>query len=92
MPTRLTLPQQRALLRALPASRKAACKKHCQACQMRGEGLMDMLKSVGRVLGPIAKEVGPIVLKQFILPFIKKKFTGGRYKTGAGLRLAGRRP
>tara|TARA_R110000764_G_scaffold10527_1_gene32079 strand:- start:469 stop:828 length:360 start_codon:yes stop_codon:yes gene_type:complete len=90
MPTRLTNPQQRALLNALPAHRKNAVKSHCQSCQMRGEGFMDILKSIGGVLGPIAKEVGPVVLKEFILPFVKKKIAGkGLSPAGGSLRLAG---
>lgn len=91
MPTRLTLPQQRALLRALPASRVNACKRHCQACQMRGEGLKSILKSIGRVLGPVAKEIGPTVLKQFVLPMVKKKLGMGLTPPGGALRLAGQR-
>ena len=83
MPTKLSLPQQRALIRALPASRKNAVKRHCQTCSMRGDGFMDILKSVGKVLGPIVKEIGPTILKEFVVPFIKKKVSGG------GVRLAG---
>jgi hypothetical protein len=90
MPTRLTTPQQKALLNALPTSRKNAVKAHCQSCQMRGEGFMDILKSIGSVLGPIAKEVGPVVLKEFILPFVKKKIAGGGLNPAGGtLKLAG---
>lgn len=90
MPTRLTTPQQKALLNALPAHRKNAVKSHCQSCQMRGEGFMDILKSIGGVLGPIAKEIGPTVLKEFILPFVKKKMTGnGLSPAGSGLSPAG---
>ena len=90
MPTRLTTPQQRALLRALPPHRKAAAKSHCQKCQMQGEGIMSILKSIGKVLGPVAKEIGPVVLKEFIVPFIKKKIAGkGLSPAGSGLKLAG---
>jgi hypothetical protein len=95
MPTRLTTPQQKALLNALPAHRKNAVKSHCQSCQMRGEGFMDILKSIGGVLGPIAKEIGPTVLKEFILPFVKKKMAGngahgmGLSPAGGGLSPAG---
>lgn len=93
MPTRLTLAQQRKLLKALPASRINAVKKHCRACQMRGDGIGDILKSIGKVLGPVIKEIGPVVLKELILPLIKKKaglgigLAGGH--CGAGLKLAG---
>ena len=90
MPTKLTKAQQKALLKALPAHRKNAVKAHCQ--QMKGEGFMDILKSVGSVLGPIAKEVGPTVLKEFVLPFVKKKIEGGGLSLpGGALRLAGQR-
>ena len=90
MPTRLTNSQQKALLNALPAHRKNAVKSHCQSCQMQGEGIMDILKSIGGVLGPIAKEIGPTVLKEFILPFIKKKMAGdGLSPAGGALKLAG---
>ena len=50
---------------------------------MKGEGFSDILKSIGRVLGPIAKEIGPTVLKEFVLPFLKKKISGN------GLKLSG---
>ena len=92
MPTRLTKSQQHALLRALPAHRKNAVKAHCRSCQMKGEGFMDILKSIGKVLGPIAKEVGPVVLKEFIIPFVKQKMAGnGLNPAGGALRLAGQR-
>ena len=83
MPTRLSTPQQKALLKALPKSRKDAVKYYCQSHQMKGEGFSDILKSIGRVLGPIAKEIGPTVLKEFVLPFLKKKISG------QGLKLSG---
>lgn len=86
MPTRLTIPQQRKLLKALPATRKNAVKKYCRQCQMRGEGIQDILKKVGSVLGPIAREVGPKVLKEFIIPLLLKK---AKEKYGVGLTPAG---
>jgi hypothetical protein len=89
MPTKLTLAQQRGLLRALPVTRKTACKKHCQTCQMKGDGIKSILKSIGRTLGPVAREIGPTVMKEFVLPMLLKKLKGeGR---GSGLRLAGQR-
>lgn len=91
MPTKLTLAQQRALLRALPASRKNAVRNHCASCQMKGQGFMDILKSVGKALGPIAKEIGPTVLKEFVLPMVKKKMGMGLSPPGGALRLAGQR-
>jgi len=92
MPTRLTKAQQRSLIRALPAHRKNAVKKHCQKCQMQGQGFKDILKSVSSVLGPIAKEVGPVVLKELVVPFLKNKAGLGLRLPGGALRLAGRQP
>jgi len=83
MPTKLTVAQQRSLYRALPASRKLAVKKHCQQCQMRGEGFMDILKSVGKALGSVGKELGPTVIKEIIAPMVLKKYGG------SGLTLPG---
>lgn len=65
----------------------------CVRCEvMKGNGMMDILKSVVKVLGPVAKEVGPKVLKEIVIPFainkIKEKIEG---KKGDGLRLAGQR-
>jgi hypothetical protein len=100
MPTKLSLSQQRALLKALPQHRKMAVKKHCQSCQMRGDGIIDILKSVKSALGPIISEVGPTVLKEFVAPYIMKKIEqvskkgnkgDGLKIPGSGLRLAGQR-
>lgn len=91
MPARLTLPQQRALYRALPASRKNACKRVCQQCQMKGEGFMSILKKVGKALGPVAKEIGPTVLKEIVIPLVKKQVGSGLVPSGGALRLAGQR-
>ena len=88
MPTKLTVAQQRALYRALPASRKLAVKKHCQQCQMRGEGFMDVLKSVGKALGAVGKELGPTVIKEIIAPMVLKKYGG----SGLTLPGGGRKP
>ena len=89
MPTRLTLPQQRALVRALPVHRMMAVRKHCSNCEMKGQGIMDILKSIGSVLGPLVKEVGPTVLKELIVPFIKGKMGKGLHNAGSGLSLPG---
>jgi hypothetical protein len=48
------------------------------------------MKQVSSFLGPIIKEVGPSVLKEFIIPFIHKKLAGnGLEPAGGGLKLAG---
>ena len=69
-----------------------------------GEGWWDSIKSYGQkalpilkeVAGPIATFVGPIILKEFLLPMLKAKFGGGlklsgqgKKKKGSGLGLAG---
>ena len=79
---KLTISQQKALLKALPQSKKNAIRRHCQSCSMRGEGLMDILKSAKKHLGPLASIIGPVVWKHYIRPWIKKK-------TGMGLKLVG---
>lgn len=87
---KLTKAQQKALINALPAMHKSAVKQHAIALRMKGHGIMDIIKSIGSFLGPIAKEVGPTVLKEFVLPFIKKKMDGGGLALpGQGLKLAG---
>ena len=73
MVKRMTLKEQRDLIAALPAHRLKAVKDHCKACEMRGEGLKSIMKSIGSVLGGVAKEVGPTVLKELIIPYIKHK-------------------
>jgi hypothetical protein len=70
---RLTVAEQKRLLDALPSHRRMAVKRTCHACQMRGEGIKDIMKKARATLGPIAAEVGPIAFKQFILPMLLKK-------------------
>jgi hypothetical protein len=86
MVKRLSQVQQRSLLAGLPASRKMAVKKYCRACQQHGDGIKDILKKVGNFLGPIAKDVGPKVLKEFIIPLLLKK---AKEHYGVGLSPAG---
>lgn len=66
----------------------------CVRCEvMRGSGMADILKSVVKALGPVAKEVGTKILKEVVIPFainkIKEKIEGSF--GGDGLRLAGQR-
>ena len=69
----------------------------CVRCElMKGNGMVDILKSVVKVLGPVAKEVGPKLLKEIVIPYaiskIKQKIEGNRSPHGGdGLRLAGQR-
>jgi hypothetical protein len=88
---RLSQVQQRSLINSLPASRKIAVKKYCRACEQSGDGIKDILKKVGAFLGPIAKEVGPKILKEFIIPLLLKKAQEkyGIDPTGGTLKLAG---
>ena len=93
MVKRLSQTQQRAILAGLPASRKMAVKKYCRACEQHGDGIKDILKKVGDFLGPIAKDVGPKVLKEFIIPLLLKKakehYGVGLSPAGGSLKLAG---
>lgn len=91
MVKRLTLKEQRKIVKDLPKSRLMAVKKHCHSCQMKGEGMGDIIKSVGKVLGPIAKEFGPTILKEIVAPYVMGKIKKRMDKKGEGLRLAGQR-
>lgn len=95
MVKRLNLSEQRKLYGALPASRKNMVKKHCRACAMRGEGLGKILKSTGKVLGPVAKEIGPTVMKEIVVPLLREKMKSQKGKgltlPGGGLKLAGQK-
>jgi len=92
MPQRLTVAQQRSLYRALPPTRKMLVKKTCKECEMRGDGIMDIIRKVGRSLGHIGKEIGPTVLKEIIAPILVKKYTGkGLTLPGGGLKKKARR-
>lgn len=81
---KLSLAEQRKLIRALPEHRINACRHHCQMKEQSGAGFLDILKSIGSVLGNVGKEIGPTVLKELIIPMIKTKISGN------GLRLPGR--
>lgn len=90
----LTLKEQRKIVRMIPAVAKSMLKKHCKACEMGGSGLLDVLKSAGKFLvktiGPIAREIGPVVLKELVLPLLKAKISGkGTSVAGRGLTVAG---
>ncbi len=82
-----TKQEQRRMYDALPESRKKALAKHCKSCEQRGEGFMDVFKSIAKFLGPVAKELGPVVLKEILMPLLKKK--AGLEPKGKGLKLAG---
>ena len=72
------------LLRGMSPCKKQKCRMICRDGRMKGDGVTDILKKVQNFLGPIARTVGPVVLREFLLPYLKKKF-----KSGNGLKLAG---
>ena len=95
-----------ALLNAMSPEQKKKLVKMVESEleNQSGEGWWDSLKSFGQkalpilkeVAGPIATFVGPIILKEFLLPMLKAKFGGGlklsgqgKKKKGSGLGLAG---
>lgn len=79
----LTKKEKHAIFRSLPASKQLAFKRMCSDCAMKGEGFGSFLRKAGRILGPVAKVIGPVVLKEIVLPVIRKKLAG------SGLKLAG---
>jgi len=94
MPKRLTLVEQRKLYKSLPRHRKrlveaAILRKH-KGGEMKGAGFMDLVKSAGNALGHLAKEIGPVILKEVVSAVIKNKMSGkGITLPGGALKLAG---
>ena len=85
----LSLKEQRKIIKALDPKRRKRIREHCVKCEMKGEGLGDILKSIGKVLGPIAKEIGPTVLKELVVPLLKSRVGLGLRTSGSGLKCAG---
>ena len=89
----MKLSDQRKLAKLVSRKDKNTIADHC--CRrgvMSGSGFMDVLKSIGNAVGPVVKELGPTVLKEIILPLVKKKMEGNGIRlAGGGLRLAGQR-
>ena len=93
----LRLAGQRGLTPAYMRKINKVCK--CEA--MKGEGIGSIFKSVINAIAPVAKAVGPTLLKEIVLPlakgYIEKKVKGkgssgqGLHTGGDGLRLAGQR-
>jgi hypothetical protein len=81
----LSLAERRKLAKSLSAAHKAQIKRHACACQMKGDGLLDIVKSVGKSLGSIGKAIGPTVLKELVIPLVRQK-AGIK---GRGIALAG---
>jgi hypothetical protein len=85
----LTKKEQKAILKSIPAAHKKAVREHVRKLHQSGSGVMDILKSVSNFLGPIISQVGPTVLKEFIIPFIKKMSGNGVELSGHGVGLCG---
>jgi hypothetical protein len=90
---KLTIPQQRALYKALSTTNKKKISDYCKKCEQSGEGVKEILKKIKGVLGPLLKEYGPKVLKEIIMPLLMKKtkeYVGlGLSVAGGSLKLAG---
>ena len=86
---KLTLAEQRAMVRAIPKSVKMAMKRECEKCQMKGMGLKDIFKKIRSVFEPVVKAIGPTVLRELVVPFVKKKVGLGKGKCGGSLYLPG---
>jgi hypothetical protein len=91
----LSLAERRKLAKSLSAAHKAQIKRHACACQMKGDGLLDIVKSVGKSLGSVGKAIGPTVLKELVIPLVRQKAgivpsgRGRRPVKGRGIALAG---
>lgn len=76
-----TKAEQKKLLDAMPAHVKKSIVKMVEKENMKGQGgagITDILKKAKSLMGPLASVVGPIALKEFILPALKKKLEGGK--------------
>tara|TARA_R110002126_G_scaffold65994_1_gene167898 strand:- start:681 stop:1193 length:513 start_codon:yes stop_codon:yes gene_type:complete len=96
---RLSLSQQRQLMKTLPIRHKKFIHQYCKGCQMRGDGIMDIVKSVGKFgkktiksLTPAAKsiikELKPIVKE--VGPVILKEVIAPMLKAkfaGGGMKM-----
>ena len=83
---KLSLSDQRELVKAIVAKRGAEIKKFVQEKQMAGEGIKEIAIKVRDFLEPIAKEVSPIILRELVIPYLIKE---GKKQLGLGLKLAG---
>lgn len=73
------------------AHKKKIAKVMGSNTEMSGEGFMDILKKLGSGLAEIVKAIGPIVLKEVIVPYVKTKMSGSgpRLPGGGVLHLPG---
>lgn len=72
--------------KSLTANDKKKIKSICDECHMKGEGVSEVLQRVKDYLINIGKTVGPVILKDLIVPYLVKK---AKEKMGMGLKLAG---
>lgn len=89
---KLTVSQQRKLIRALPVHRRMTVQRQCRACQMQGQGIKEIMSKARSALGPIAKEIGPKVMKELIIPLLLKKLKEKAGVSGEGRRRKRRGP
>ena len=75
--------------RGLTPTHMKTIHRVCKCEAMKGEGLGSIFKSVIKAIAPIAKAVGPALLKEIILPIAKSHIE--KKLTGKGLKLAGQR-
>ena len=66
---KLTVAQQNEILNQF----KSAIKSHCEKESKAGKTKTDILKSVGSIIAPHAKDISKSVLSQFIMPYVKRK-------------------
>ena len=83
---RLTVNQQKAVLQSLPPAKKAQLKKQARIYQAQGHSIPEIVRKVASMIGSLAKEITPIVFKQFIVPLLLKK---AKDHYGLGLSVAG---
>lgn len=86
---KLTVAQKHKLFHSLTPSQKSVLKNHMCACHQSGEGIGSFFKKLGSVLAPIAKEIGPTVLREILIPIAKKKVGLGLKTAGSGTRTSG---
>jgi hypothetical protein len=69
---KLTNEQKLKLYNALPKEHKDEMMRVAKAKHQKGEGIGSILSSIWKILGPVAKAVGPTVLKSVVLPVLEK--------------------
>jgi len=103
MPTKkvkLSIAQQKALMKTISVSQLNHMKRHCLTCKMGGAGLGDIFRSIKnkfKSVLPFLGDIGGKVLKDTLLPLASKKLLPiagnllSKVLGGGGLRLAGQK-